>query len=189
MYSSLGSSRGLGSPKGFAAKDNDISAFVGGDAAGHLGRSMPSIWGRVRRSRQGIPPIHLPVFVRCQESRCEAPPACSCSSRQRAPSACRLERDLSNDSQPRRARTREKSSGRLGSRWTARRPCPLLRTRALKRATLRRSTPLGLRDLVALGLGAPNLGTFKGVDEDTGALKFELDENRAEPASVDVATT
>ena len=36
----------------------------------------------------------------------------------------------------------------------------------------------GLRDLVALGLGAPNLGTFKGVDKDTGALKFELDENR-----------
>ena len=36
----------------------------------------------------------------------------------------------------------------------------------------------GLRDLVALGLGAPNLGTFKGVDEETGALKFELDENR-----------
>jgi hypothetical protein len=36
----------------------------------------------------------------------------------------------------------------------------------------------GLRDLVALGLGAPNLGTFKGVDKDTGAMKFELDENR-----------
>mmetsp|Transcript_1854 Transcript_1854/g.5477 ORF Transcript_1854/g.5477 Transcript_1854/m.5477 type:complete len:134 (+) Transcript_1854:316-717(+) len=36
----------------------------------------------------------------------------------------------------------------------------------------------GLRDLVALGIGAPNLGTFKGVDKDTGALKFELDENR-----------
>ena len=36
----------------------------------------------------------------------------------------------------------------------------------------------GLRDLVALGLGAPNLGTFKGVDKDTGTLNFELDENR-----------
>mmetsp|Transcript_4991 Transcript_4991/g.14789 ORF Transcript_4991/g.14789 Transcript_4991/m.14789 type:complete len:136 (+) Transcript_4991:157-564(+) len=41
-----------------------------------------------------------------------------------------------------------------------------------------RITMDGLRDLVALGLGAPNLGTFKGVDKDTGALKFELDENR-----------
>ncbi|KAJ1453485.1 hypothetical protein M885DRAFT_524436 [Pelagophyceae sp. CCMP2097] len=35
-----------------------------------------------------------------------------------------------------------------------------------------------LRDLVALGLGAPNLGTFTGVDEETGALQFELDKNR-----------
>merc|ERR1712094_36998 len=37
----------------------------------------------------------------------------------------------------------------------------------------------GLRDMVALGLGAPNLGTFRGVDKDTGAMKFELDENRS----------
>lgn len=36
----------------------------------------------------------------------------------------------------------------------------------------------GLRDLVSLGLGAPNLGTFKGVDKETGTLNFELDENR-----------
>ena len=41
-----------------------------------------------------------------------------------------------------------------------------------------RITLEGLRDLVALGLGAPNLGTFKGVDKNTGSLKFELDENR-----------
>jgi len=36
----------------------------------------------------------------------------------------------------------------------------------------------GLRDLMALGVGAPNLGTFTGVDEETGTMNFELDENR-----------
>ena len=35
----------------------------------------------------------------------------------------------------------------------------------------------GLVDLVALGAGAPNLGKFKGVDKETGALQFELEKN------------
>ena len=36
----------------------------------------------------------------------------------------------------------------------------------------------GLSELVSLGLGAPNLGKFKGVDKETGTLNFELDSNR-----------
>lgn len=36
----------------------------------------------------------------------------------------------------------------------------------------------GLMELVTLGLGAPNLGKFKGVDKETGALQFELESNR-----------
>ena len=35
----------------------------------------------------------------------------------------------------------------------------------------------GLVDLIALGAGAPNLGKFKGVDKETGALQFELEKN------------
>ena len=35
-----------------------------------------------------------------------------------------------------------------------------------------------LKDLIMMGAGAPNLGKFTGVDEDTGTLNFELDANR-----------
>mmetsp|Transcript_8387 Transcript_8387/g.25887 ORF Transcript_8387/g.25887 Transcript_8387/m.25887 type:complete len:146 (+) Transcript_8387:50-487(+) len=41
-----------------------------------------------------------------------------------------------------------------------------------------RITMQGLMELVTLGLGAPNLGKFKGVDKETGALNFELEANR-----------
>lgn len=36
----------------------------------------------------------------------------------------------------------------------------------------------GLMELVTLGLGAPNLGKFKGVNKETGTLEFELESNR-----------
>ena len=36
----------------------------------------------------------------------------------------------------------------------------------------------GLTELIMLGVGAPNLGKFTGVDKDTGTLNFELDSNR-----------
>uniref|UniRef100_A0A7S3NKU3 Photosystem II reaction center Psb28 protein n=1 Tax=Aureoumbra lagunensis TaxID=44058 RepID=A0A7S3NKU3_9STRA len=39
-------------------------------------------------------------------------------------------------------------------------------------------TMQGLFELVSLGLGAPNLGKFKGVDKETGTLNFELESNR-----------
>ena len=39
-------------------------------------------------------------------------------------------------------------------------------------------TAQGLMELITLGLGAPNLGKFKGVDKETGALNFELEANR-----------
>uniref|UniRef100_A0A7S2CPV8 Uncharacterized protein n=1 Tax=Octactis speculum TaxID=3111310 RepID=A0A7S2CPV8_9STRA len=38
----------------------------------------------------------------------------------------------------------------------------------------------GLFDLMAMGVGAPNLGKFTGVDEETGALQFELEVNNFE---------
>lgn len=41
-----------------------------------------------------------------------------------------------------------------------------------------RITWQGLSELVTMGLGAPNLGKFKGVDKDTGTLQFELESNR-----------
>ena len=37
---------------------------------------------------------------------------------------------------------------------------------------------LGLHGMWHVGAGAPNLGKFTGVDEDTGTLNFELDANR-----------
>mmetsp|Transcript_15519 Transcript_15519/g.50867 ORF Transcript_15519/g.50867 Transcript_15519/m.50867 type:complete len:141 (-) Transcript_15519:259-681(-) len=39
-------------------------------------------------------------------------------------------------------------------------------------------TAQSLMELVTMGLGAPNLGKFKGVDEKTGSLKFELEANK-----------
>ena len=36
----------------------------------------------------------------------------------------------------------------------------------------------GLKDLIMMGAGAPNLGKFTGVDEKTGTLNFELESNR-----------
>jgi len=38
-------------------------------------------------------------------------------------------------------------------------------------------TMQGLMELVMLGAGAPNLGKFTGVDEETGTLNFELEKN------------